>query len=358
MKTLWLRDETKPFERRTPLTPKDTEKILKAGIKVIVEDSKDRIFSSQDYKNIGCEIVDSGSWVTAPTDSIILGLKELDEKDSFPLTHKHIHFAHCYKGQSGSKKFLDRFKEGQGTLYDLEFLFNNNGRRIAAFGFWAGFIGAGVSLEIYAHQKKNPSTLHPPLKDFNHKDEYINYLKDIFPKNTNDLKAIVIGAKGRCGSGARELFDHLKIKTTLWDMEETKSGGPFEEILDHHIFVNCVLINKKIPPFISPEMLNDNMQLSVISDVSCDPNSPNNPIPIYSRGTTMDQPTLWANGWENKLEVQSVDHLPSLLPRESSEEFSNDFTPYLISFLTDDESRLSTWTESEKLFREKIKEIT
>lgn len=32
---------------------------------------------------------------------------------------------------------LGRFKQGGGTLYDLEFL-ESNGRRIAAFGYYAG----------------------------------------------------------------------------------------------------------------------------------------------------------------------------------------------------------------------------
>ncbi len=38
-------------------------------------------------------------------------------------------------------------------------------------------------------------------------------------------------------------------------MEETKQGGPFAEILQHDIFVNCIYLAKKIPPFITADML-------------------------------------------------------------------------------------------------------
>jgi saccharopine dehydrogenase (NAD+, L-lysine-forming) len=46
--------------------------------------------------------------------------------------------AHCFKGQHGWEKVLSRYSRGGGTLLDLEFL-EKNGRRVAAFGYWAGF---------------------------------------------------------------------------------------------------------------------------------------------------------------------------------------------------------------------------
>lgn len=47
----------------------------------------------------------------------------------------HIQFAHCYKNQDGWEKVLGRFSVGQGTLLDMEFLENDDERRIAAFGY-------------------------------------------------------------------------------------------------------------------------------------------------------------------------------------------------------------------------------
>jgi saccharopine dehydrogenase (NAD+, L-lysine-forming) len=76
-------------------------------------------------------------------------------------------------------------------------------------------------------------------------------------------------------------------------MAETAKGGPFPEILDADIFVNCIYLSKPIPPFFTMEMLdNANRRLTVVVDVSCDATNPHNPIPVYNACTTFDQPCL------------------------------------------------------------------
>jgi saccharopine dehydrogenase (NAD+, L-lysine-forming) len=76
-------------------------------------------------------------------------------------------------------------------------------------------------------------------------------------------------------------------------MEETKNGGPFEEILASDIFINCIYLSRPIPPFITKEMLDRaDRPLIMVVDVSCDTTNPHNPIPIYSVNTTFDKPLL------------------------------------------------------------------
>ena len=41
-------------------------------------------------------------------------------------------------------------------LYDIEFLTDSSGRRVAAFGYYAGFAGAAIALLSWAHQLTNP----------------------------------------------------------------------------------------------------------------------------------------------------------------------------------------------------------
>ena len=62
-------------------------------------------------------------------------------------------FGHAYKGQPAGQILLKRFKAGGGTLYDLEYLVDEAGRRVAAFGYWAGFAGAAISLKCWAAQQ-------------------------------------------------------------------------------------------------------------------------------------------------------------------------------------------------------------
>jgi saccharopine dehydrogenase (NAD+, L-lysine forming) len=56
------------------------------------------------------------------------------------------------------------------------------------------------------------------------------------------------------------------------------------------------------------------------------------------------------------LEVISIDHLPTLLPREASEQFSADLLPSLREFPDREHARV--WVDAKKLFVEKLAEAT
>ena len=63
-----------------------------------------------------------------------------------------------------------------------------------------------------------------------------------------------------------------------WDMAETAKGGPFKEIVESDIFVNCIYLNSKIPHFVNKDSLQSpDRRLSVVCDVSADTTNPNNP---------------------------------------------------------------------------------
>lgn len=138
---LHLRAETKPLEHRSALTPTTAKALIDAGYEVHVEkgcgvkSGTTRIFDDAEFEKVGAKIVEEESWIDAPADHIIVGLKELRE-ETFPLKHVHVQFAHCYKGQENWNQVLARFPRGGGTLLDLEFLADpNTGRRVAAFGY-------------------------------------------------------------------------------------------------------------------------------------------------------------------------------------------------------------------------------
>jgi saccharopine dehydrogenase (NAD+, L-lysine-forming) len=140
------------------LTPTTAKKLLDAGYPVMVERSpKDpnfaRIFKDEEFEQAGATVIEEGAYKNAPKDRIIIGLKELPE-DKFPLEHTFVHFAHCYKQQGGWENVLARFPRGGGTLYDLEFLQDESGRRVAAFGYHAGFVGAALAIKVCAEGAK------------------------------------------------------------------------------------------------------------------------------------------------------------------------------------------------------------
>ena len=54
MKNLWLRAEHRENEKRVGLTPGGATFLIRNGIKVSVESSDTRIFSTKEYKDAGC----------------------------------------------------------------------------------------------------------------------------------------------------------------------------------------------------------------------------------------------------------------------------------------------------------------
>ena len=55
------------------------------------------------------------------------------------------------------------------------------------------------------------------------------------------------------------------------------------------------------------------------------------------------------------LTVISIDHLPSMVPREASEAFSNGLRESLLKLGQRDSTRV--WTDAKKLFDEKVKTL-
>jgi saccharopine dehydrogenase (NAD+, L-lysine forming) len=153
--------------------------------------------------------VEHNSWPTAPPSVTIIGLKELPES-SDPLIHTHIHFGHCYKNQAGWSSFLARFAKGGGTLYDLEFLNDANGRRIAAFGFHAGFAGAAAGTLAIAAQREGKAL--GPLKPYANESEMIEHVKASLRGTGKGMKALVMGALGRCGKGAIDCLRKIGLE--------------------------------------------------------------------------------------------------------------------------------------------------
>lgn len=329
-KIFWLRAETKEFEYRRGLGPDSVKKLIAAGHKVFVERSEVSIIDASEYKKAGAEIVNANSWIKdAPSDAIIVGLKALPS-DLETYKHTHIYFAHIYKEQDGWKDVLNKFKKGNGKIIDLEFMVDENSRRVCAFGYWAGYVGAALA-SLFS-DKNTIDKAVAELKKKRHfidKHELISFVKQYSLLSAN---GIVLGSLGRSGKGAMDLFKDINWASTGWDRDDTQAGGPFAEILNYDVFVNCVLAMTKMPPFLTPEILKQNHNLKVISDVSCDPDSDKNVLPLYDEATDLDNPILKIFSNTGDVSLVAIDNLPSILPKESTYDFSDQLERYLINY--------------------------
>ena len=260
-------------------------------------------------------------------------------------------FGHAFKGQHAGRRLLRRFKAGGGTLLDLEYLVDADGRRVAAFGYWAGYAGAAVSLMGWAAQRQG--ALCPPVATFAGRDALLSDLGARLDRAGARPTAIVIGALGRVGTGASDLCAALGVPVTKWDMAETAHGGPFPEILAHDLFINCILATPGTPVFVPREAVDAPRRLSVIGDVACDPDSDYNPVPVYDHATTWAAPVTRVFE-APPLDVMAIDNLPSLLPRESSEDFAAQLLPHL---LTLDRPEAGVWGRARLVFDTHIEEV-
>lgn len=357
----WLRHEVKGGEERVILTPSDCAKLLADGFRVSVENSPTRCIPDAEYAAVGCNMVETGSWVNAPVSAIITGLKELPE-DDMPLRHRHIYFAHCYKNQDGWKDVMNKFINGKGLLYDLEFLVDDNGRRVAAFGRAAGVVGMALSLKTWAlrNHKDGPQELEKPVKSWKSTEALVADVKAALDNRKDGLalpSALVIGALGRCGGGATWFAEQVGVNPVKWDMAETSAGGPFPQLAEQDVLVNCIYLSAKINPFLTNEIVDTpGRKLSVFCDVSCDSTNPNNPFPIYVGGTTMFEPLQRVREETPagpSLDVIAIDHLPSLVPNDSSSEFSGAILPHLQLLNCADPHSVPVWGRAKKLYEEK-----
>ena len=327
MTHFWIRAEERPNEARVGITPDGVKALIAAGLTVTVENSPVRAIPDSAYADTGAAVADPGSWRQAPTDAIIFGLKELPE-DGTPLPHRHIMFGHAYKGQPDGLRLLERFKAGGGTLYDLEYLVGEDGRRVAAFGYWAGYAGAAVALKCWTAAQRG--TIAGPVGSYDSSTALLADLQADLTGIYTRPRTLIIGALGRVGTGAADLCTHMGIAPTRWDMAETASGGPFPEVLQHDVFLNCILARPGTPVFVPASAKVMPRDLTVIGDIACDPSSDFSPIKVYDRVTTWEEPALRVHD-QPILDVTAIDNLPSMLPVESSEDFADQLLPHLMT---------------------------
>jgi saccharopine dehydrogenase (NAD+, L-lysine-forming) len=353
---LWLRHETKAYEERVTVTPEAAKQLMEKWA-VHVERSPTRIIKDAEYEKAGCTMEDTGSWVNLPQDDslLVVGLKEL-ALDTFPIVNKHTYFAHVFKGQEGWQDVLTRYKKGGGVIYDYEFLANPQGYNVGAgMSPFAGFVGCAVSLRAWCHQELHPGTPLPPVK-VSTKQELVDELRvlveDVKGKGKAAPVVLVMGALGRCGGGAVDCASRVGLDVIKWDKDETAKGGPFPEILtDCDVFINCILLQGSMAPFITHEVVDKvgpQRRLRVIGDVSCDPNSTNNPIPLYDAITSWEEPSVRVRD-DPPLDIVSIDNLPSVLALEASHAFAELLLPALMAYPQD-----KGWAEAKKVFDEKM----
>lgn len=346
---VWIRAESRGTERRAPVVPADAALLLDAGFAVTVEESPQRIFAVEEYAAAGATVAAEGSWTDAPDDAYVLGIKELPDEPT-SLRHRHIYFAHAFKGQEDARHTLERFRRGGGRVLDIEFLTDEDGKRVVAFGYWAGYAGAALGVLQVA------GLLSAPLAPLA-KSELDAQLEQARAAGADQLLALVTGARGRSGRGAQRALAAAGLPITRWDRQETRDLHK-QALLGHDLLVNCVVTHTPTTPFVEQADLDHERRLRLLADVTCDVTGPTNMLPVNTEITTWQEPVRRlhdgnAEHGSAPLEVIAIDNLPSLLPREASEGFSADLTPVLLG-LAEAGRTSGPWLAADRAFDQAI----
>ena len=335
---IYIRSEINPLEKRTPLVPNDVKKLLKDEIEIYVQSSVNRVYCDEEYEEAGAIIVKDEWFEPKYKNSLIVGLKELCDLDKLD-NNVHMYFSHSFKNQSGSEYVLKSFKSSNSVIFDFEYFQDPlTSNRLISFGIYAGYVGAILGIKQF-YQKYDLYDLQP----WNSIENMIASVPFISINNpSSSPKVGIIGYKGRCGTGVREILDILGITYICIDEFD------IEIIKDLDIFYNCICLDKKYnkiwfnTDYIHTKKL-------IIVDISCDYNKPNNPIKIYNRSTTHKNPVYKLP--KNNIEIIAIDNLPTLLPKDSSDYFSNKLVELL------DEKHTKVWLNNLNIFDKKMKNI-
>ncbi|KAK8503220.1 hypothetical protein V6N13_025979 [Hibiscus sabdariffa] len=136
-----LSESVNKWERRVPLTPSHCARLLHSGrektgvARIIVQPSTKRIHHDSLYEDVGCQISDDLSEC-----GLILGIKQ-PKLDMILPNRAYAFFSHTHKAQKENMPLLDKILAEGVSLYDYELIVGDHGRRLLAFGKYAGRAG-------------------------------------------------------------------------------------------------------------------------------------------------------------------------------------------------------------------------
>jgi len=338
---IFIRDELNINEIRTPLIPSDIKKLIEiCGFTIYVQSSKKRIYCDSEYEKCGA-IITSLKWYDEFFNNkkiLIIGIKGIDNEYQYLNNHRHMYFSHSFKNQIDSDIVLKSFKNSDSIIYDFEYFSSFNGikyERLISFGFYSGIVGGFLGVlfrSVYLLKQDLNTDFNISLKPWMSIDSMIMFFKNLVNDNiyndndinndidnnendiNNNISIGIIGANGRCGSGVKYILDKLGLKYTVIDRNYDKT-----KFVDFDIFYNCILLDTEF----CDTFFDMNTQFYkdiFIVDISCDNNASNNPIKLYKENTTWKNPII---KYGDFCKIISISNLPSLLPKDSSDYFSN-----------------------------------
>ncbi|MGS2740217.1 NAD(P)-dependent oxidoreductase [Sinomicrobium sp. M5D2P17] len=366
-----IRERKNPPDKRVVLSPTACIRMREQfpQVELYIESSDIRVFSDKDYEEAGFPVTDD------VTDcDILLGVKEVPV-DALIRDKKYFFFSHTIKKQPYNRKLLQAILDKNIELYDHEVITGRNGRRLVAFGRYAGIVGAYNGIRAYGLK----SGLYdiPKAETLPDQLALIEVLKKI---ELPDIKILLTG-KGRVGGGVKEMLDGMGLKEVgyetylnqqdfshpvycridVLEYNKRKNGEPasiqnfykhpqeyesdfmrFARVTD--LYIAGHFHGQGAPDiFTRKDAMSPEFNIRVVADISCDIDGP---VASTVRASTIEDPVYGYDPQtgsetdfrqETAIAVMAVDNLPCELPKDASEGFGDMFMEYVIpAFFNDD----------------------
>lgn len=363
MKIGIIREGKVPHDARVVLKPsqcaflRDTE-----GADLVVQRSPVRCYSDEEYRSHGIPVVE-----TVDDCDILIGVKEVPIPDLID-GKTYFFFSHTIKEQPYNRDLLRAILDKNIRLIDYEVLTDPQGKRLIAFGFFAGMVGAHNALMTYGI--RSGAFALGRMKD---SFDYAQVRKSYQDIDWPPIKIILTG-KGRVGAGAAKVLDDMGIRRvassqylhvdyseavyTQIDYDEyvrPRAGSgrttgdffkhpadfesafaPFTAVSD--VMINGVYWDNEAPAFFTKEdMRSEQFKIRTIADITCDI-APISSIPSTLRATTIEDPFLGYDPLleqevepfqDGSIDMMTIDNLPNELPRDSSTSFGQQFIEHI-----------------------------
>ncbi|XP_049782894.1 alpha-aminoadipic semialdehyde synthase, mitochondrial [Schistocerca cancellata] len=209
------REDQSVWERRAPLAPTNVRRLVRAGVKVIVQPSNRRAYPMQAYASAGAVIQEDISEA-----SVIFGVKQVPIDQLLP-NKTYCLFSHTIKAQESNMPLLDAILEKNIRLIDYERLMDESGQRVVAFGKYAGVAGMvnilhGLGLRLLALGHHTPFMHVGPAHNYRNSSMARQAIRDagyeialgLMPQSIGPLTFVFTGS-GNVSQGGQEVFQEL-----------------------------------------------------------------------------------------------------------------------------------------------------
>ena len=184
-----LRETKNPPDRRVAIPPSTGLKILERfpNLSIFIQPSDIRCFTDAEYREHGYFLTED-----LRECDILIGVKEVNIPTLIP-NKTYLFFSHTAKEQAHNRELLQQVIKRNITLIDYEYLTDLVGRRLVAFGHWAGVVGAYKALR--ARGMRTDFFDLPPARTCLDMNEMYEHLKKITLK---PIKILITGGGRVC----------------------------------------------------------------------------------------------------------------------------------------------------------------